>query len=70
MNAVKGLESIHRWKKEHKEEMKNMKDIEKKIKSLSERASSDEVHIYEKKLYASQEKISILEKKMIESWKG
>ena len=68
MSGKKGLESVHRWKKEHREVVKELDKITKKIESLNDKATSDEIRIYERKLFAAQEKLSMLEKQMIESW--
>jgi hypothetical protein len=68
MNEKKGLESLHRWKKEYKSALKEVKDIKKKIESMNDRATEGEIRIYEKKLYKEQERVSILEKKMFSSW--
>jgi hypothetical protein len=68
MIEKKGLESVHRWKKEYKATVKYINDITKKIESLKEKSTYEEIRVYERKLSTAQEKLSLLEKQMVESW--
>ena len=65
----KGLERIHRWKKELKLHKKEIAALEKKLAGAKESASTWEVGMVERKLAAAQEDLSVTEKNLKESWR-
>jgi hypothetical protein len=68
MQVAKGLERIHRWKKELKLHHKEIAALEKKLAGAKESASTWEVGMIEKKLFSAQEALSITEKNLKDSW--
>jgi len=68
MQVAKGLESIHRWKKQLKLNKREIASIEKRLEAAKEGSPSWEVEMVERKLAEAQEALSLTEKALTESW--
>ena len=64
----KGLESVHRWKKELADLGREIASLEKKIASMNSDSPSWEIAMKEKQLANAQQEHSLTEKNLAHSW--
>jgi len=64
----KGLESVHRWKKELAAQEREIASLEKKLASMNSDSPSWEIAMKEKQLANAQQEHSLTEKNLVHSW--